>query len=48
MLHIKTSICARIQIPKDRLAVFNNYPSVIKDQPLEEKVLTLFHPVVHG
>ena len=25
-LHIKTSICARMLIPKDRLAVFTNYP----------------------
>ena len=37
-----------ILIPKDRLAIFTNYPSVIKDQALEETVLTLFHPVVHG
>ena len=49
MLHIKTPICARIPISKDRLAVFTNYPSVTKDQALEETVLTgLFHPVVHG
>ena len=41
-------ICARILISKDRLAVFTNYPSVTKDQALEETVLTLFHPVVHG
>ena len=48
-LHIKTPICARIPISKDRLAVFTNYPSVTKDQALEETVLTgLFHPVVHG
>ena len=48
MLHI-TPICARIPISKDRLAVFTNYPSVTKDQTLEETVLTgLFHPVVHG
>ena len=48
-LHIKTPICARILISKDRLAVFTNYPSVTKDQALEETVLTgLFHPVVHG
>ena len=46
--HIKTLICARIPIPKDRLAVFTYYPSVTKDQVLEETVLTLFHPVVHG
>ena len=49
MLHIKSSICASIPISKDRLAVFTNYPSVTKDQALEETVLTsLFHPVVHG
>ena len=49
MLHIKTPICARIPISKDRLAVFTNYPSVTKDQALEETVLMgLFHPVVHG
>ena len=48
-LHIKTPICTRIPIYKDRLAVFTNYPSVTKDQVLEETVLTgLFHPVVHG
>ena len=47
-LHIKTRICARVPIPKDRLAIFINYPSVTKDQALEEMVLTLFHPVVHG
>ena len=36
-------------ISKDRLAVFTNYPSVNKDQALEETILTgLFHPVVHG
>ena len=43
-----TSICARIQIPKDSLAVFANYPNVTKDQALEETVLVLLHPVVHG
>ena len=48
MLHIKIPICERIQIPKHRLAVFTNCPSVIKDQALEETVLTLFHSVVHG
>ena len=48
MLHINTPICARIAIPKDRLGVFTNYPSVIKDQALQETILTLFHPVVHG
>ena len=48
MLQIKTQICARIPIPKDGLAIFINYPSVIKDQALEETVLTFFHPVVHG
>ena len=48
-LHIKTPICTRIPIYKDRLAVFTNYPSVTKDQVLEETVLTgLFHPVVYG
>ena len=35
-------------IPKDRLAIFISYLSVTKDQALEETVLTLFHPVVHG
>ena len=45
---MKTSICARILIPKDRLAVFTNYPSVTKDQTLEGTVLPLFHHVVHG
>ena len=48
VLHIKTPICARIPISKDRLAVFTNYPSVTKDQVLEETVLTLFYPVAHG
>ena len=48
MLHIKTPICPRILIPKDILAVFTNYPNVTKDRTLEETVLTLFHPVVHG
>ena len=48
MLHIKTPICASLLIPNDRLAVFTNYPSVTKDQALEETVLTLFHPVVHS
>ena len=47
-LDIKTSICARIPIPKDRLGVFTNYPSVTKDQLLEEIVLTLFHHMVHS
>ena len=47
-LHIKTTICVRIQIPKDRLAVFTNYPSVTNHQALEETVFTLFHPVVYG
>ena len=47
-LHIKTPICTRILISKDRLAIFTNYPSVTKNQALEETVLTLFHPVVHG
>ena len=45
-LHIKTPICARIPISKDRLAVFTNYPSVTKDQTLEETVfMGFFHPV---
>ena len=35
-------------IPKDRLAIFTNYPNVTKDQTLKEIVLTLFHPVVHS
>ena len=49
MLHIKTPIQrTSIPISKDRLAIFTNYPSVTKDQALEETVLTLFHPVVHG
>ena len=37
-----------MQIPKDSLAIFTNHPSVTKDQLLEETVLTLLHPVVHG
>ena len=41
-LHIKPPICARLPISKDRLAVFTNYPSVTKDQELEETVLTLW------
>ena len=42
-------MCERIPISKDRLAVFTNYPSITKEQALEETVLTgLFHPVVHG
>ena len=48
MLHIKIPICTRTPIPKDRLGIFTNYPSVTKDQVLEETVLTLFHPVVQG
>ena len=47
-LHIKTQICAWMPIPKGRLTVFTNYPSVTKDQALEETVLTLFHPVVYS
>ena len=35
-------------IPKDRLVIFTNYPSVPKDQALEETVLTLLHPVIQG
>ena len=34
---IKTPICARITIPKDRLTIFT---SVTKEQALEETVLT--------
>ena len=41
-LHIKPPICARLPISQDRLAVFTNYPSVTKDQALEETVLTLW------
>ena len=37
-----------IPMPKDRLAISTNYRSVTKEQALEETVLTLFHPVVHG
>ena len=49
VVHIKTPIsCARLPIPKERLAVFFNYPSVTKDQALEETVLTLFQPVVNS
>ena len=48
-VHIKTPIsCTRLPIPKERLAVFFNYPSVTKDQALEETVFTLFHPVVNS
>ena len=42
---IRTPICTRIPIPKDRLAIFT---SVTKEQTLEETVLTSFHPIVHG
>ena len=45
MLHINTPICARIAIPKDRLGVFTNYPSVIKDQALQETILGCSQPV---
>ena len=45
-LHIKLLIYARMPICKDRIAIFTNYPSVTKDQALEETVLTLFHHVV--
>ena len=48
VLHIKTPIFARIPISKDKLTVSTNYPSVPKDQALEETVLTLFYPVVDG
>ena len=49
MLYIRTPICARIPISKDKLAVFTTYPNVTKDQALEGTVLTgLFHLVVHG
>ena len=41
-LHIKPPICARLPISRDRLAIFTNYPSVTKDQALEETVLTLW------
>ena len=48
-LHLKTPICARILISKDRLAVFTNYPNVTKDQALGKTVLTFFfYPVVHA
>ena len=40
-LHIKPPIRIRLPIFKDRLAIFANYPSVSKDQTLEETVLTL-------
>ena len=33
---------------KDRLTVFTNYPSVTKEQALEETVLTLFNSVIHS
>ena len=33
---------------KVRLAVFTNYPSITKDQALDETVLTLFHHMVHA
>ena len=48
VLHIKTQICPRIPISKDRLAIVTNYSSITKDRALEETVLTLFHPVVHA
>ena len=48
VLHIKTPICTRIPIPKGRLTVLTNYPSVTKDKALEETALTLFQPVVYG
>ena len=48
VLHIKTPGCARILIPKDSLATFTNYPTVTKDQVLEETVFMLFHSVVHA
>ena len=35
-LHIMTPICTRTPIPKDGQAVFNNYPSVTKDQASEK------------
>ena len=43
VLHTNIPICTRILIPKDRLAIFTNYPSVTKDQALAETVLTLFY-----
>ena len=48
MLHFKTSLSARISIPKDGLTVFTTYPSLPKNQALEDTVPTLFHPVVHS
>ena len=42
---MKTPICARIPIPKYRLAIFTNYPSVTKDHA---SVLTIFHYVIQG
>ena len=33
---------------KESLTVFTDYPSVTKDQALEETVLTLFNPVIHS
>ena len=47
-LQIKTLICIRILIPKDKLVVFTHSPSVTPDQTLEETVHTLFCPVVRG
>ena len=45
---MNTPICARILIPKYRIAISTNYPSVTKDQALEETVLTLFHHLIQG
>ena len=47
-LRIKTLICIRIPIPKDKLVVFTHSPSVTTDQTLEETVHTLFCSVVRG
>ena len=41
-------ICKTIVMPKESLTVFTDYPSVTKDQALEETVLTLFDPVIHS
>ena len=45
-LHIMTSICTRMPIPKDRCV--SCFHQLYKDQPSEEIVLTFFHHVVHG
>ena len=51
MLHtikILSQFVQGLPILKDRLAVFTNYPSVAEYLALQETVLALFHPVVHG